>query len=170
MNRSKATRPEFVAARQFRKKTSALRILRRAVDHCQELVFLTDAEGILQYVNPSCEAVTGYSAGQLIDKNLTWIAPEVSQGETWDLDSPDKPWKKGLFAARLDYAANMAKWSNLISQSRRFVTRAVRQRAWHGRGRWLRGSRRSKTTPRVPQRWNLWAPLPAASPMTSIIC
>ncbi|HEX3739980.1 MAG TPA: ATP-binding protein [Terriglobales bacterium] len=84
MNRSKATRPEFVAARQFRKKTSALRILRRAVDHCQELVFLTDAEGILQYVNPSCEAVTGYSAGQLIDKNLTWIAPEVSQGETWD--------------------------------------------------------------------------------------
>jgi two-component system cell cycle sensor histidine kinase/response regulator CckA len=84
MNRSRAARPEFVAARQFRKKANALRILRRAVDHCQELVFLTDAEGVLQYVNPSCESVTGYSANQLVDKNLTWIAPAACQGETWD--------------------------------------------------------------------------------------
>src|SRR3954470_22527399 len=82
MHRSRALKQEQVAGRQFR-KTSALRILRRAVDHCQEIIFLTDAEGVLQYVNPSCEIVTGYSSGELIEKNLTCIASEVPKGQSW---------------------------------------------------------------------------------------
>ena len=68
MQRARAIKPEVVATRHFRKKSAALRILRRAVDTCRELVFLTDADGVLQYVNPSCEAVTGYSASELIEK------------------------------------------------------------------------------------------------------
>jgi len=84
MQRSSTTKPEVVATRQFRKKSSALRTLRRAVDRCQELVFITDADGVLQYVNPSFEMVTGYSASELIDKNLNWIAPAVRQGASWD--------------------------------------------------------------------------------------
>lgn len=83
MHRSRAAKPEQVASRQFQ-KTHALRILRRAVDHCQELIFLTDSDGVLQYVNPACEMVTGYSAGELVEKNLAWIASEVHKGDSWD--------------------------------------------------------------------------------------
>jgi two-component system, cell cycle sensor histidine kinase and response regulator CckA len=96
MQRSRATRPEIVAVRQFRKKSTAFRILRRAVGLCQELVFITDADGVLEYVNPSCETVTGYSASELIDKNLNWIAPAVLQGGSWD-SIREQALQKGAF-------------------------------------------------------------------------
>ena len=95
MHRSRAAKQEQVASRQFR-KTSALRILRRAVDHCQELIFLTDADGVLQYVNPSCEMVTGYSARELIDKNLTCVASEIPKGDSWD-SMRQEALQKGVF-------------------------------------------------------------------------
>src|SRR3954465_13776251 len=83
MHRSLAAKQEQVAARQFR-KTHALRILRRAVDHCQELILLTDADGVLQYVNPSCEMVTGYSASELINQKVSCIASQTLKGDSWD--------------------------------------------------------------------------------------
>jgi PAS domain S-box-containing protein len=83
MHRSRVAKQEQVASRQFR-KSHALRILRRAVDHCQELIFLTDADGVLQYVNPACEMVTGYSARELIDRKLSCIASQIPKGESWD--------------------------------------------------------------------------------------
>ncbi|MGH9515542.1 MAG: ATP-binding protein [Terriglobales bacterium] len=83
MRHSRAVKPEQVAGRQFR-KTNALRILRRAVDHCQQLIFLTNADGVLQYVNPSCEVVTGYSASELIDQRVSCIASQIAKGESWD--------------------------------------------------------------------------------------
>ena len=83
MHRARVAKQEQVAGRQFR-KTHALRILRRAVDHCQELIFLTDADGVLQYVNPSCEIVTGYSASQLIDQKVSCIASQTPKGDSWD--------------------------------------------------------------------------------------
>ena len=70
--------------------------MRRAVGLCQELVFITDADGVLQYVNPSCETVTGYSASELIDKNLNWIAPAVLQGGSWD-SIREQALQKGAF-------------------------------------------------------------------------
>ena len=96
MQRSPATKPENAASRQFRKKCSALRILRRAVDHCLELVFLTDALGVIQYVNPSCETVTGYSASELIDKDLNWIAAEIPKGDSWD-SMRERALQEGVF-------------------------------------------------------------------------
>src|SRR3954470_13098239 len=95
MHRSRALKQEQVAGRQFR-KTSALRILRRAVDHCQELIFLTDAEGVLQYVNPSCEVVTGYSASELIDQKVGCIASQIAKGESWD-SMRQEALQKGVF-------------------------------------------------------------------------
>jgi PAS domain S-box-containing protein len=95
MHRSRAAKQEQVAGRQFR-KTNALRILRRAVDHCQELIFLTDADGVLQYVNPSCELVTGYSASELIDKKVSCIASQIPQDDSWD-SMRQEALKRGLF-------------------------------------------------------------------------
>lgn len=83
MHRSRAAKLEQVASHQFR-KANALRILRRAVDHCQELIFLTDANGVLQYVNPACEMVTGYGASELIDKKVSCIASQVPHRDSWD--------------------------------------------------------------------------------------
>ena len=83
MHRSRGAKLQEVASHPFR-KTNALRILRRAVDHCQELIFLTDEEGVLQYVNPSCETVTGYSARELIDKKVTCIASKLPNTKLWD--------------------------------------------------------------------------------------
>jgi PAS domain-containing protein len=83
MHRSRVVKPEQVASRQFR-KTHALRILRRAVDHCQELIFLTDADGVLQYVNPSCEVVTGYSASELVNQRVSCIASPIAKTDSWD--------------------------------------------------------------------------------------
>src|SRR5437764_11189406 len=96
MQRARAIKPEVVATRHFRKKSAALRILRRAVDNCRELIFLTDADGVLQYVNPSCEAVTGYSASELIEKNLNWIAPAIQQGDSWE-SIREQALKEGAF-------------------------------------------------------------------------
>jgi two-component system cell cycle sensor histidine kinase/response regulator CckA len=95
MHRSLAAKQEQVAARQFR-KTHALRILRRAVDHCQELIFLTDADGVLQYVNPSCEMVTGYSASELIDQKVSCIASQVPKSDSWD-SMCQQALQKGVF-------------------------------------------------------------------------
>jgi two-component system cell cycle sensor histidine kinase/response regulator CckA len=83
MHRSRAAKQIQVAGRQYH-KTHALRILRRAVDHCQELIFLTDADGVLQYLNPSCEIVTGYTASELVDQRVGCIASQVAKGESWD--------------------------------------------------------------------------------------
>jgi two-component system, cell cycle sensor histidine kinase and response regulator CckA len=95
MHRSRAAKLEQVASCQFR-KTNALRILRRAVDHCQELIFLTDADGVLQYVNPSCEIVTGYSSQELIDNNVTCIASKVPNPKLWD-SMRQQALQKGVF-------------------------------------------------------------------------
>jgi len=95
MHRARVAKQEQVAGRQFR-KTHALRILRRAVDHCQELIFLTDADGVLQYVNPSCEIVTGYSASQLIDQKVSCIASQTPKGDSWD-SMRQEALQKGVF-------------------------------------------------------------------------
>ena len=95
MHHPRAAKQEEVASRQFR-KTHALRILRRAVDHCQELIFLTDADGVLQYVNPSCELVTGYSASELVDQRVSRIASQVPKGDTWD-SMRQEALKRGVF-------------------------------------------------------------------------
>lgn len=95
MHQSRAAKPEQVAGRQFR-KTHALRILRRAVDHCQELIFLTDADGVLQYVNPSCEIVTGYSASELVEQRVSCIGSQLAKSDSWD-SMRQQALQKGVF-------------------------------------------------------------------------
>jgi PAS domain S-box-containing protein len=95
MHHSRAAKPELVAGRQFQ-KSNVLRILRRAVNHCQELIFLTDADGVLQYVNPSFEIVTGYSASELVDQKVSCIASQVAKDDSWD-SMREQALQKGVF-------------------------------------------------------------------------
>ena len=42
-----------------------VRKLWRAVEQSADLVMITDREGLIEYVNPAFEALTGYSPGEL---------------------------------------------------------------------------------------------------------
>src|ERR1700675_950836 len=96
MQRLRAAKPEKLAARQYRKKSSALRTLRRVMDHCQELVFITDESGFVQYANPACQTLCGYSAHELTEKSLNWIAAAVPKGEGWD-SMREQALRRGVF-------------------------------------------------------------------------
>ncbi|MGC2185356.1 MAG: response regulator [Terriglobales bacterium] len=52
--------------RQREKTEDTLRKLWRAVEQSADLVMITDREGVIEYVNPAFEAVSGYSPGELI--------------------------------------------------------------------------------------------------------
>jgi two-component system, cell cycle sensor histidine kinase and response regulator CckA len=52
--------------RRRQKAEDTLRKLWRAVEQSADLVMITDREGVIEYVNPAFEALTGYSPGELM--------------------------------------------------------------------------------------------------------
>ncbi len=54
--------------RQRQKAEDTLRKLWRAVEQSADLVMITDREGVIEYVNPAFETVSGYSPGELMGK------------------------------------------------------------------------------------------------------
>lgn len=58
--------------------------LRRAMEFPKELVLITDASGVVQYINSACEILTGYTANELIDSNLSHIAADLPKRDSWD--------------------------------------------------------------------------------------
>jgi PAS domain S-box-containing protein len=53
-------------ARQREKTEDTLRKLWRAVEQSADLVMITDREGVIEYVNPAFEVVSGYTPGELM--------------------------------------------------------------------------------------------------------
>jgi two-component system, cell cycle sensor histidine kinase and response regulator CckA len=82
MRRARVVKPAL-ATRHRRKFTTAVRTLRRAIEQCQELVFVTDLSGAIQYANPACEILTGHSPDELLASNLDGIAVELPNGTSW---------------------------------------------------------------------------------------
>jgi PAS domain S-box-containing protein len=56
----------YCKERQRQKAEDTLRKLWRAVEQSADLVMLTDRTGVIEYVNPAFEALTGYSARELM--------------------------------------------------------------------------------------------------------
>ena len=52
--------------RQLQKAEDMLRKLGRAVEQSADMVIITDSAGIIEYVNPAFEAVTGYAQGEAL--------------------------------------------------------------------------------------------------------
>jgi len=52
--------------RQRQKAEDTLRKLWHAVEQSADLVMITDRTGVIEYVNPAFETLTGYSAGELL--------------------------------------------------------------------------------------------------------
>ncbi|HEB73438.1 MAG TPA: PAS domain S-box protein [Nitrospirae bacterium] len=51
-----------------KKAEDALKILKNALDQTSEMVFITDSEGVIEYVNRAMEKITGYSSKELIGR------------------------------------------------------------------------------------------------------
>lgn len=80
-----------------RKKTEEERVrLASAVEQAAEVIFITDHEGTIQYVNPAFERITGYEKGEALHRNVRILASgkhnkdfyqqvddTLARGETW---------------------------------------------------------------------------------------
>ena len=56
-------------AGDLRARNAELRRFEKAVEHAGHAIFVTDAEGTIEYVNPAFEQMTGYSAEEAIGRN-----------------------------------------------------------------------------------------------------
>jgi PAS domain-containing protein len=52
--------------RRNQKNEDMLRKLSRAVEQSADMVMITNREGVIEYVNPAFELLTGYSPGELM--------------------------------------------------------------------------------------------------------
>lgn len=88
--------------------------LSKAIEYAGEAILLTDCEGIIEYVNPALEKVSGYSANELIGQNpnilksgehsknyykLLWDT--ITSGKVWTGSIIDRKKDGSLYPARL---------------------------------------------------------------------
>jgi len=58
----------YCKERQRQKAENTCRKLRRTVEHSADLVMITDRAGIIEYVNPAFEALTGYASQEVVGR------------------------------------------------------------------------------------------------------
>ena len=58
----------------------ALLNLRCAVDHCHDAIVITDSVGRIEFVNPSFQTLTGFSAHDAIGQNIAFFAASSTSG------------------------------------------------------------------------------------------
>ncbi len=77
--------------------------LLQAIEQAGETVVITDIEGVVQYVNPAFERITGYSRGEILGKNINLIRgndqDEDYYRDMWETISSGKVWR-GKFINR----------------------------------------------------------------------
>ncbi len=82
---------------------SELRKLTNVVEHSPSTIIITDAEGVIEYVNPSFSSTSGYTLSEAIgqtprimksgladDKIYAELWQTISSGETWHGELPNK--------------------------------------------------------------------------------
>ena len=70
--------------RRDRNSEEMLRKLRRTVEQSPDLVMITNASGVLEYVNTAFETVTGYSREEVIGQTLGILKSEQQAGELYE--------------------------------------------------------------------------------------
>ncbi len=80
--------------------------LKKAVEHSQVTVVITDRRGVIQYVNPAFTATSGYSQDEVLGKNPSILkSGETSQGEyaeMWRLLNSGESWAGEFHNKRKD--------------------------------------------------------------------
>lgn len=71
-------------------------LLARMVEQTPSALLLTDAQGIIQYINPACAAVTGYDSEEVIGSSGTVFmcgdGPDAIKAEMWQTLEAGKTW------------------------------------------------------------------------------
>ena len=79
-----------------------------ALEHAAEDIMITDANGIIQYVNPAFEKITGYSRSEALGRNPRFLKSgnhdEAFYREFWDTIKSGRIWKGKFVNKRKDGA------------------------------------------------------------------
>ena len=90
-------------SRQLHEGNIQKRFFKSAVEQASEMVAVTDSDGIIEYVNPAFEKITGYSKKELIGNNPRILKSgrqdEHFYQELWQTITSGEPWH-GFFVNR----------------------------------------------------------------------
>ncbi|MBX3042557.1 MAG: PAS domain S-box protein [Candidatus Kapabacteria bacterium] len=82
---------------KIERKNYELRQLTKAVEQSANSIMITDREGIITYVNPSCEKISEYTKTELIGRNANLLNAGVQNKdvykELWETVKSGKVWK-----------------------------------------------------------------------------
>jgi PAS domain S-box-containing protein len=67
-----------------------LRRLKKAVEHSDDAVFMTDPAGVITFINPAFSSLYGYSAHDVIGK----VTPRILKGKKGEEKENDQLWKR----------------------------------------------------------------------------
>jgi len=70
--------------RQHRTSEETLQKLRRSVEQSPDLVMITNSAGVLEYVNPAFEKLTGYTSAEVIGQTLGILKSDQQAGELYE--------------------------------------------------------------------------------------
>jgi len=84
----------------------ALQRLVTAIEQSADCIVITDTEGVIEYVNPAFESVTGYSMNEALGQTCRILrsgkqSPEVYQ-QLWETIKQDKIWRGRLINRKKD--------------------------------------------------------------------
>ncbi len=65
-------------------RTSAIKKLSGVVQQTDDIVVITDPDGVAEYVNPSFEKITGYSSEEVVGKNLGLIKSDLHEDSFYE--------------------------------------------------------------------------------------
>ena len=84
----------------LRKNETELRVLSSVIEQSPAAVLITDAEGVIQYVNPMFETTTGYSSAELTGKKpgilKSGVHPPEFYEEMWSTITSGRPWRADI--------------------------------------------------------------------------
>ncbi|MDH5542264.1 MAG: PAS domain S-box protein [Nitrospinota bacterium] len=88
-----------------RKRAEAsLKKMSKAIETLEESIIITDMKGFIEYVNPSCEKITGYTEDELLGKNPRIFKSGLESKETyeemWKMLSAGRVWRGELVNKR----------------------------------------------------------------------
>lgn len=74
----------YTNERQYKKADGMLRKLLRAVEQAAELICITDRSGVVEYVNPAFEQLSGYSLDELMGHTLRILKSDEEPASTYE--------------------------------------------------------------------------------------
>lgn len=90
----------------LRSQTVALRRFREAVEASGHAIWISDADGVIEYVNPAFEGITGYSSAEAVGERPDILnsgeMPDEHYDRLWDTVTVGDVWREEIINRRKD--------------------------------------------------------------------